>query len=289
MFLAHINDISPGLKKPLVQYDKRKVIANNRGQFNLVNNICPHQGSLILSNLGSEFVCQYHNWSWNNNGQPTGQGSTKICNNSKLNFVDVNQINGLLFTEDYDLSCLEEVDLGNMTLVEERVDRVNCNFKNIIDVFLDVDHIPVVHQGVYDDIGISGPAEIGWVYHKWGNVQLVRHTNSLSKEFKKTLLGNETLAAAWITIYPGTMIEWQPGALFITVCIPKDSATDVCVFKYRDSRYSDLNWQFNENIFETAWAQDKHQSESIVKFSNNKAHLETSKIHFREWLNEVRV
>jgi phenylpropionate dioxygenase-like ring-hydroxylating dioxygenase large terminal subunit len=288
MFLAHINDIPLGLKKPLPQYDKRKTLVNN-GEFKLANNICPHQGSLILSQTGKEFVCQFHHWSWNSDGQPIGQGNTKICNNTKLNFTNTYQENSLLLDTEYDLSCIQDLDLSHMVLVEERIDRVNCDFKNIMDVFLDVDHIPLVHRGVYDKLGISGPVEVDWIYHKWGNIQLVRRTNALSEEFKKTLLGNETLGAAWIAIYPGTMIEWQAGALFVTVCIPRDSVTDVCVFKYKDSRYSDLNWQINDNIIETAWAQDKHQAESIVKFSNNKSNLEDSKLHFREWLDEIRI
>lgn len=289
MFLAHINDITNGIKKPLAQYEKRKTLINNDGNFKLANNVCPHQGSLILSQPETEFVCQYHHWSWDNNGQPIGQGNTKICNNIKLNLTEVHQQNSLILSSNYDLSCIQDLDLSHMMLVEERIDRVNCDFKNIIDVFLDVDHIPLVHRGVYDKIGISGPVEVDWIYHKWGNIQLVRRTNVLGEEFKKTLLGNETLGAAWIAAYPGTMIEWQAGALFVTVCIPKDNVTDVCVFKYRDSRYSDLNWQINNDILETAWAQDKHQAESIVKFSNNKYNLEQSKIHFREWLDEIRI
>lgn len=289
MFLAHVNDITNGIKKPLAQYEKRKTLINNDGDFKLANNVCPHQGSLILSQPETEFVCQYHGWSWDNAGQPLGQGSTKVCNNAKLNLANVYEQNSLLLSQDCDLSCIQSLDFGYMTPVEERIDRVNCDFKNIVDVFLDVDHIPVVHQEVYTGIGITGSPEVEWIYHKWGNVQLVKRTDTLDEDFRNTLLGNETLAAAWITLYPGTMIEWQPGALFITVCVPKDQVTDVCVFKYRDTRYSELNWKFNNDIFETAWAQDKHQSESIVKFSNNKSNLEQSKLHFREWLDEIRI
>ena len=74
--------------------------------------------------------------------------------------------------------------------------------------------------------------------------------------------------------------------MFVNVCVPKDKDTDVCVFKYRDTRYNDKNWQINSTIWETAWTQDKTQSESIAGRSMHVPHLEASKIHFREWTNK---
>ena len=82
------------------------------------------------------------------------------------------------------------------------------------------------------------------------------------------------------------MIEWQPGAMFITVCIPNDTSTKLAVFKYKDTRYSNTNWEINSSTWETAFSQDKHQAESIANFSNFNPHLEECKIHFRSWLQE---
>lgn len=286
MFLGHVNDLENGDKKPLQQFRKEKALVKHDNEYKLANNVCPHQGSLIISDTQQALTCQYHGWSWDNNGNPTGQGSTKICNNTKIGMKPVHVSNSLMFTDAFDFSSFAGIDLSYMKLVEERIDRVDTDYKNIIDVFLDVDHIPVVHPDVYDSIGVGNGAEVVWKYYDWGNIQLVERTNDYSEEYKSTLLGNEELAAVWVTIYPHTMIEWQPGALFITVCVPMNDYTNVVVYKYRDQRYSDKNWQLNNNIFETAWAQDKHQSSSIVKRSEFRAHLEESKIHFREWLNK---
>lgn len=289
MFLGHVNDLKSNQKKPLKQFQNKKLLVENAGNYFLANNVCPHQGSLILADTQTKLICQYHGWSWDDQGNPCGNGTTKICNNSKIVMKNVHNVNGLLFTENYDLSALANVDLSYMELVEERVDEVQTDFKNIIDVFLDVDHIPVVHQGVYDSIGIGSSTEIEWHYHDWGNLQLVEKTSEYSDEFRSTLLGDEKLAAAWVTIYPYTMIEWQPGAMFITVCSPKEAGTDVAVYKYKDSRYSEKNWQLNESIWELAWAQDKNQSRSIVRTTEFKNHLEESKIHFRNWFRESEV
>jgi phenylpropionate dioxygenase-like ring-hydroxylating dioxygenase large terminal subunit len=282
MFLAHKSDVPHNLIKPLIQFDKKKSLLNSNG-FKVVNNICPHQGSLILTELSNKFKCSYHSWSWNSNGEPVDSGTTQVCNNFKLSMKPAIETNSLIFTEKIDLNEISGIDLDFMVLQETRVDAVKTTYKNIIDVFLDVDHIPVVHENVYDDLGIG--TDVLWKYYNWGSIQFVEKSTEYSQEFKDTLkdMPEQVLAAFWITVYPYTTIEWQPGAMFVNVCVPRDTGTDVCVFKYRDTRYNDKNWEINSGIWETAWAQDKTQSENIVARSMHYPHLETSKIHFREW------
>jgi hypothetical protein len=94
--------------------------------------------------------------------------------------------------------------------------------------------------------------------------------------------------AGWFTVYPYSMLEWQPGAWFVTVCIPKGNTTDVGVYKYRDTRYSDGNWKLNENIWETAWQQDCTQSKLLVNNFQSK-YLEPAKVKFNEWLSKHRL
>jgi phenylpropionate dioxygenase-like ring-hydroxylating dioxygenase large terminal subunit len=288
MFIAHVNDILPGIKKPLEQYKKTKTISNDDGEYRLYNNICPHQGSLILTENSKNFSCRYHGWSWNDQGAPTSSGSTvHVCNNFKLSSKDVAVQNSLIFSDDIKLPNLNMVDLSHMQLQEERIDRVKSNFKHIIDIFLDVDHIPVLHVELYDQIGVSGSADVEWRYSENASIQIVKKTAEYSEEYSKTLLGTEEenqLGSFWLTVYPYTMIEWQPGAMFVTVCVPGNDFTDVCVMKYRDSRYSDLNWKMNSDIWETAWEQDREQSESMARFLEKHPHLEESKVKFRKWL-----
>jgi hypothetical protein len=154
-----------------------------------------------------------------------------------------------------------------MRLIEQRIDKVKAPLTAIMDVFLDVDHIQTVHKGVYDQIGLSNIDTVEWHYYLWGSLQLVP--------------SRQKIGAAWLSIYPGTMIEWQPGALFVTVAIPAaQNETDVHIFKYSDD---DANWNLNENIWELAWAQDKEQAELITDFAMD--NLEDSKKHFRQWLS----
>jgi nitrite reductase/ring-hydroxylating ferredoxin subunit len=275
MFLSHTNDIKNGWSIPLAVYQNLKILNNNNGQYQIFSNICPHQGSLILASMRQGIACQYHGWSWNDNGQATASGAAKICNTTRLPVTTAYVSNGLVFSKSINLDYLG-IDFNSMELIEHRIDKVTANCNNIMDVFLDVDHIPVVHKDVYDKIGIHGDAIVEWDYYDWGSVQKVQATS----------ISNSKWAAIWIAIYPGTMIEWQPGSLFITVCLPtKDDCTSVLVWKYKDSNSTTEQWVTNETIWETAWEQDQHQSSSIVKFADYKM-LEESKLHFRNWLTK---
>ena len=287
MFLGHISEVPNNFKKPLLQFSNKKNLINDRGTYTLMNNICPHQGSLIISKMQNNLSCQYHGWSWNTDGSPLSSGCTKLCNNSSLSKKSVFEINNLLFSDFVDLSSMSHVNLKYMKLVEERIEMVKSNYVNIIDVFLDIDHIPVVHPGVYTQVGVGNSTEVEWKYYDWGNIQLVKKNSCYSKEYQNTLLGidEEKLSACWITLYPYVTIDWQPGGIFVVICIPKEENTEVIIYKYRDSRYSDDNWKINNTIWETAWQQDKHQAEVIV--SKSQLNLEESKIHFRDFLRKT--
>jgi phenylpropionate dioxygenase-like ring-hydroxylating dioxygenase large terminal subunit len=266
MFLAHKHSIADGHYVPLSQFGNQKILTNIGGEYQLISNICPHQSSLISVKPGiGNRVCPYHNWSFDLAGQPITSGRTDhYCKNIvPLTTQTVYEWNNLLFTTPVDFKL--DISLGNLELVEQRIDLVNANVETIMDLFLDVDHIPTVHNGVYDQIGITDTS-VEWEYYDIGSVQTVRQ------------------GARWIAVYPETMLEWQQGCMFITVAIPKDHNTSlVHVFKYRNSNMTDKEWDLNEKVWETAWAQDIAQSELIVGV--NTRNLEQPKQHYRDWIN----
>ena len=96
MFLAHTNDIPLDFKKPLKQYQNKRMLIND-GQFKLGNNICPHQQSLIISNTQKNIQCQYHAWSWDNKGNPISNGTTSVCNDFRLTIKDAHLSKNLIF------------------------------------------------------------------------------------------------------------------------------------------------------------------------------------------------
>jgi phenylpropionate dioxygenase-like ring-hydroxylating dioxygenase large terminal subunit len=265
MFLAHKDEIEKNNYKPLEQFNKRKVLVCS-DELQLVSNICPHQKSIIslVSGQGNR-VCPYHNWSFDLKGNPLTSGRTShYCKNEKnLETHSVFDWNHLLFTEKINFDI--DVSFRDLILMEERIDFVEADFKTIIDIFLDVDHIQSVHSGVYDLVGITN-TDVLWKYYDYGSVQTVEQ------------------GALWITVYPYTMIEWQLGSLFVTVAQPHGiNQTKVCVFKYADKNYLE-QWKLNEKVWEIAWKQDRSQAEIISEFSTE--NLEPQKIHFRNFLKE---
>lgn len=289
MFLAHCSDIPLHYKKPLKQFNDEKAIVHRHDGFYLIDNICPHQGSIIISELQKSMVCQYHGWSWNEKGEPLGSGKTgNYClNQTCLTTKKLYVWNDLIFTDE--LTDIENygLDFKNMTLAESRIDYVDADPNNIVDVFLDVDHIPVVHTGVYDEIGLTNINSVIWKYYNWGNLQLVENQYD-SGNFSSTIIQEERnlpYGAAWLCVYPNSMIEWQPGSLFVTVAVPFENKSKVTVFKYKDTRYNNDNWEINNDVWETAWQQDRTQASRIVRRSDK--NLEESKIHFRNFLARV--
>lgn len=272
MLISLVNDLKPGEAKPLAQYQNKKFLLNNGISYKIGSNVCPHQSSRIISKTTDHIVCQYHGWSWDTNGNPTGAGYTKLCNNQSLPMVDTYQHQGLIFNKQIELPELP-ISFENFELMEHRVDRVKVdNPAHLMNVFLDVDHIPVVHDKVYEEMGIFGEPDVKWDYFKNGSMQKVYH----SKDPEKPLI------FVWLAIYPYTMIEWQQGSLFITDCFnTQDGVTEVAVYKYQE--YFSENYQKNEAAWETAWKQDKNQAEQIVEI--NSKMFEEQKLHYLRWIN----
>ena len=265
MFIAHKRDINSNYYKPVAQLENKFIITS---AAKLVSNVCPHQNSLISLAPGSGTrVCPYHSWSFDLEGQPIGSGRTlHYCKNSNPLATElVYEWNSLFFNIPVDLDL--SIDFSSMQLVEQRIDSVKAIPDIIMDLFLDVDHIVGVHAGVYDQIGLVNVTEVDWQFYDWGSVQVVPN--------------KQGIGAVWMAIYPGTMIEWQPGALFITVVKETPHGSDVHVFKYKDTNYSDSHWKLNESVWETAWFQDRSQAEIIVELPVN--NLEESKQHYRKW------
>jgi len=270
MFLGHRSDLKNGEIKSLEFLDNKKVLINNNGIYKIGSNICPHQNSRIISGTQVELKCQYHGWSWHNDGSPKDSGASKMCNEARLHVKPVHDYKGLLFADAIDLSVLDNMSFENLELDEFRVDNLNADPKISMDIFLDVDHIPVVHNGVYDLLGIEGEANVTWDFRDWGSVQTVIDAD------KNTI-------ALWIAVYPYTMIEWQGGDLFVSQCFNEDK---IAVWKYKDTSSSIENYKINSKMWETAFAQDKTQAEQMVRFPTT-IYLEDAKKHYREWLTNA--
>ena len=236
MFIAHKNDLPLGQYKVIKQARSTRVLLNDGGRFLMQYNICPHQGSRIRTQdqgKGLAAVCPFHGWSWDTNGFPKGNGTTACENAYRLSTTELHEWNGFLF----DRSVPVDIDIsGDYELVSYRADKVAASPLVVMDLFLDVDHIPVVHPKLYDRIDIPRVDDIEWKSWAGGSAQLVPGVPDEGSDWHRYVQGrNLTHSAAWIALYPGTQFEWQPGGVFVQVNEAVDDETTLShIFKYRD-------------------------------------------------------
>lgn len=270
MFVALLQDLPCDTFFPLAQTSNKTGVVVSGPDIYQLTNVCPHQNSLIACTPTKQMICPYHGLQYDLQGQGHNHSYT-------LAKSPVHCHNNLVLTSQ-DVEHWP-IDLQYMTLAEHRVDTVNAETEIVMDVFLDIDHIPHAHAGVYDQIGIDSVAGIQTNLYTQSCLQIVPGTTDLTIPQDQHI----DVSAAWFAVYPGTMIEWQPGALFVTVTA---SNNQVHVFKYRDSRYPLSTWYINNATWEQAWQQDRWLAENIVALPVDD--LNNLKQHHRIWLkNEM--
>lgn len=262
MFIAHKNDIPIGTAKALDYFNKHKMVSRTEDKFHLLTNVCPHQNIIInANNQSDELVCPYHGRRWDLTGKPKDINCTSIHSQPPH---PIYEQCGLLFDTPIDFESTFLFS-DKYELVTSYNQSVKAHSNIIMDVFLDVDHIPHAHKDVYEQIGLTEKLTVDWVFKDWGSIQLA--------------VDKQKVCAVWIAQYPGTMVEWQPGALFITQCIPHTEV--VQVYQYREKGSTQDAFDINQNIWNTAWRQDVDLAEHIVKRLPQTG--ERAKDHFREW------
>lgn len=279
MFLGHLSDLEVGSHCVLAQLNNQYVLSKTDTGPQLISNVCPHQESLISEKDGQGGrICPYHGWSFDVNGNPIGSGTTKCKNENSLSAIEIFNWNHLLFSQPVDLK--HSADLTHMRLQEKRIDYVNADYRNVVDLFLDVDHIPLIHKGVYEKIGLRNIRDVDWEFYNNGSIQVVTRNDDYFNDH--IIESDRKYGAFWLTVYPNSMIEWQPGSLFVTVAVPSDNKlTKVIVYKYKDLRYSEESYDINQFVWETAWQQDKDQAEKLTNFTNY--NLCFAKKHYRSF------
>lgn len=270
MFLALAQDLDNNTVKPLAQYNKNLCLSRT-DQYRLISNICPHQNSRIACDITDRLQCPYHALEYTLQGQGIGH-------KFELHSRPCYQNQTMLFEQPVD--CEFPVTTEFMTLVTHREDIVRASPDIIMDVFLDVEHIPTAHRGVYDNIGITSFSNLKFKYFTQGSLQVVPIQGMTNRIHPDDL--QYQMSACWMAVYPGTMIEWQPGALFVTVAMPDPQGSKVQVYKYRDTRYSMMDWSRNTVVWETAWEQDRALSEGIVDLAQE--NIDDLKQHHRDWM-----
>lgn len=291
MFIGHKSELTNCTWKVLPQYGNTKTLCQDADGYFIQSNICTHQGSLIRAGTGTgNPVCPYHAMSWDFKGTPKANGTVghhggQYCtNDTPLKNTEVYEWEGFLFASPVDFpdAGIE----GDYKLEEYRVDIIQADTTPSMDLFLDVDHIPVVHPQLYSQINIPTVADVRWAFAENSSIQYVPFDNS-DNQWGDLLNKEPMWGAIWLAVYPNVMFEWQPGAVFVMQLEEVKEGHSKChVWKYRDYSYSEQVYNTSQQIWETAWSQDKAQAEKLqagykfVKWPK----LEPAKQHYRQFL-----
>jgi len=136
-----------------------------------------------------------------------------------------------------------------------------------MNLFLDVEHIRLVHGRVYAHLDSDA---ITWIYGDNSSIQLVNDVEGQP-------------ASQWFAVYRDeAMLEWQPGAWFITQ--PHAQKGQVSVYRYKSRTSTPEQWQTNCTTWETSWGQDNELVSQLADKFSSVYPLDPARQHYQDWL-----
>ena len=151
------------------------VVRDDRGELRAFYNVCAHRGTpLVRDDFGSvrQFVCPLHSWKYALNGKNVGVTDANtfrpevLCNDLNLSAVRVEALGGMVFvTMNPDIERLrqwlgtvadqiEALGLKDRWVAQHQQSTLPANWKNCVDVFIEIYHLHAVHpqtQPVMED------------------------------------------------------------------------------------------------------------------------------------------
>ena len=215
------------------------------GGIAVFENRCVHRAAEFCRELTGnvkEFVCPYHQWTYDLKGQLIGAphfAETPCLNLSK---TPLQNWNGLLFEQNgYDvmdklkhMEATRDLDFSGYMFDHVEIHECDYNWKTFIEVYLEDYHVGPFHPGLgnfvtCDDlrwemgaeysvqtVGVakSGSEALGKagspVYRAWQDQVLKYQQGTPPKH-----------GAIWLTYYPGVMVEWYPNVLVVSTLYPR--------------------------------------------------------------------
>lgn len=151
--------------------DPLVVVRGQDGRIRVMSNVCQHRAALIADgsgNCGRSFRCHYHWWVYDTTGQLIGAPEMQKtpgfdATDIRLPELAVELWQGFIFANyDHDAtplaprltaleSLLENWDLENLvTMPPQTLDHVPCNWKVMVENFIESYHSSRLHKGPHD-------------------------------------------------------------------------------------------------------------------------------------------
>jgi len=152
------------------------ITKSKNNQIKSYYNICRHRGCKLVDNnkSSSVIVCPYHKWTYSLNGDligtPLYKPSKDIFNKKNYSLFPIKTEiqNNIIFgnldksndttAKEYYKDCfniLDDYPLDKCTIVKETQYNINCNWKLLIDNFIEYYHLPAVHPKLVKNSGMN--------------------------------------------------------------------------------------------------------------------------------------
>lgn len=245
------------------------VITRDRdGAVHALLNVCRHRGAEVASGCGSAalLTCPYHGWTYHFDGSLSARrraGYFTDLDDEGLVRLPVLEQHGLIWvsadpTETMPADPLQglEVDLVDLDLADHRLFTSSTftrpiNWKLVVDTFLEVYHVGVLHKATIDPL-IHSDYALFDAFGSHGRMVVTRRSISVLDDKPREqwqLLPNTTIVWA---LQPNTILIYQqdhaqlyqarPGSH------PGESIITVSVYVPRNTTWSDDHWQKNFDL-----------------------------------------
>jgi phenylpropionate dioxygenase-like ring-hydroxylating dioxygenase large terminal subunit len=214
------------------------LVRGDDGGVRLFNNICRHRQSMLLEGRGNvrNIVCPVHKWTYGLDGSLMGAPEFDQNPHMGLTQTPLTSWHGLLFRGPRDAGqdlagfpLAHEFDFGGYVFERQEVDVLDYNWKNFLEIFLEMYHVVPFHPGLQYFVD---PGNYQWGFGERWSYQILGVKDEFRTQvsphytrYRNAILqyGNGVLpkyATLWCILYPNVMLEWYPYSLVISTLVP---------------------------------------------------------------------
>lgn len=229
-----------------------KLLVRSADGVGLLSNVCRHRQGLLLEGRGNaqNIVCPLHRWTYDLDGRLLGAPDFDPTPDCSLPRTPLKNWQGLLFAgprdpaaDLADFPLAADYDFSGYVFEKAIVDELPFNWKNFLEIFLELYHVEAVHPGLQKWVD-AGNYEWGfgsrWSYQIMGVKDELRSQASPHyTRYRDAVLAYTggklpKYGTVWSILYPNVMIEWYPCALVVSTLIPRtpEHTTNIVEFYY---------------------------------------------------------
>jgi len=262
------------------------IVRGEDGALRAFYNACRHRGAPVTRDecgTAKRLTCQYHSWSYGTDGVLKAVPDSRSfvgLDTGELGLVPVRceSWEGWVFVSEDESApplteflgpiCdqMVEIDGPNMRLVGTRVHHLNCNWKLMVDAFLEVYHVRTVHPDnaalLYDDQSVT----VSMLPNGHSRLTVDKRDELRDMPMVSPEYDNPSVPELWrqtstsFGIFPNLVVPMDTGAFTFLCMWPTDVGTTELELRWYAPAWEGeevpADHEFRMTLFDTVMAQD---------------------------------